>query len=155
MSYQVKWIIENQVLYIQQAGDVSLDDLRASSKLIADHIFSAYAATPENVVIGIVDMSDARFGSLLRAAIPIVVKQVADIIDPRIWDAKPGFTVLVTSSERAKLAISLVIKISAQPLTTVATLDEALTVISAMYPELRTQLESYKLADVSTDSGTG
>jgi hypothetical protein len=154
MSYQVSWIIPNHVLYIRYTDDLTLDDLRDSSRLMMEHLEVAYRDTPQNVITGVVDIREADLGSLFRSIMTVVVKQIADVIDPRIWKAKSGFVILITSSEYAKTAVSLVVKLSSQPMTTVATLDEALTVIASMYPELQTQIEDYKKHHLSVDINT-
>jgi hypothetical protein len=152
MAYQVYWIIHHHVLHIRFADDLQLDDLRDSSRLIADHIGDAYDNAPQNVITGVVDMSAAHLGSLLRTMLSLLVKQIADVIDPRIWKAKPGFVVLITKSEHAQTAVSLVVKLSSQPMTTVATLDEALTVVGAMYPELQAELDTFRRQHGSANS---
>jgi hypothetical protein len=144
MSYHVSWIIPNHILYIHYTDELLLDDLRASSKLIAEHMETAHEEAPQNIITGVVDIRDADLGSLLRSMLTVVVRQIADVIDPRLWKAKSGFIVLVTGSERARTAVSLVVKLSSQPMTTVGSLDEALTIVGSMYPELQAQIEEYK-----------
>ena len=112
-----------------------------STKDIADMLAVSYQDAPTNTIIGLVDMSHANLESLLRSAVTVVVKQVSDVIDPRIWQSKPGFTILITGSERAKIMISLVVKISNQPMTSVGSMEEALNIIRSMFPELNEALE--------------
>lgn len=152
MPYQVYWMIPDHVMYMKFTGEVSLDDLRDSTQQIADFLASAYKNAPENTIVGMVDMGDARLDSLFWSAMSIVVKQVADVVDPRLWRSKPGFTVLISNSEIAKTAISLVIKISNQPMTSVATLDEAIMTVGAMYPELMEALDAYQREHLSSDA---
>jgi hypothetical protein len=144
MSYQVFWIVENHVLYISLSGDVTLDDFRDSSKHIADHMDAAYSSGSSDIIIGIIDLREAALAMLLRSVISAAAQAIADVIDPRIWNAKPGFTVLITTSEAAKMLTSIIIRLTSQPMTTIGTLAEALTVVSYMYPELQTQLDVYR-----------
>lgn len=143
MAYQVHWVIQNHVLYIGLSGDISLDDFRDSSKQIADYMDDAYASESASVIIGIIDLQQAKLGVLMRSAIS-AAQDIADVIDARVWKAKPGFVVLITVSEAAKMLTSLLIRISKQPMTTVGTMHEALMVVRYMYPELQTELEIYE-----------
>jgi hypothetical protein len=147
MAYQVFWVIQHRVLYIQLAGEITIDDFRYSSVEIGDAITEAYEQSLGNMVIGIVDLQQANLGRFLRLAMTTAVKTIADAIDPRCWQAKPGFTVLITSSQSARMITSLVIRMTSQPLTTVATLGESLTVVSYMYPELQEQLDTFKATE--------
>lgn len=138
MPYQVAWIVEYQVLYVREYGEVTLDDIRDSTRIVADEMDTAYAsATP--LVIGIVDLRDSRFGVSVRV-LAGGVQHIANVVDPRLWKAKPGFVVLITTGEAAKYITSLVIALSKQPMTSVGTLEEALMVVRSMYPELVAQL---------------
>jgi len=148
MTYQVWWIVDNRVLYIRQSPDVTLEDIRASTKAIADHIEEAYKQTPSSLIIGILDMRATTVDRIMRSALSAAIKNVVDVIDPRVWKAKPGFLILVTTSNTVKVIIFPVIRLSSQPLTTVATLAEALTVVSYMYPELQSQLDAYRDSDL-------
>lgn len=147
MAYKVSWIVPNRVLYILQTGDITLEDIRLSSVQIADHLESAYASSGGTMVIGVVDMRDIRLGHVMRSVVTAAVKDIANVIDSRVWRAKPGFVVLITGSDSAKLLVSLIIRISSQPLTTVGTMAEALTVVSYMYPELKEELDQYRDSD--------
>lgn len=143
MAYQVYWIIQNHVIYVSLSGDITLDDFRESSKQIADYMDIATSQGASNIIIGIVDLTDAKLGFLVRSTMS-GAPDISDMIDPRHWKAKPGFVVLITMSEAAKLLTSIIIRISRQPMTTVATLKEALLVVRYMYPELQTELEAYE-----------
>lgn len=147
MSYQVVWILPYQVLYIQEEGRLELDDIRDSTRLVAEHMMDAQDKAPENTIIGIVDMQNASVNKLLRNALPLTIQSLSDVIDPRLWKLKQGFVVLITTSQSAKVIISLLIRLSAQPLTTVANFDEALAIIISMYPELATPLNEFKATD--------
>ncbi len=149
MSYQLSWVVPNRVFWLRQQDEVTLENIRNFTREIADYIDVANQVEPHRVLIGIIDMRDADLSSLLRTAISLVVNQISAVIDARIWQAKPGFVTLITNSDRGQFAISLVIKISSQPMTTVADFDEALTVIRAMYPELEAQLVAYQEPDLS------
>lgn len=143
MAYQVLWIVEHRVLHISLSGQLTLDDFRDSSREIADYLDHAYQSGAR-LVIGIVDVREAALGQLLHSVLSTTVEEISTAVDSRLWKAKPGFIVLVTTSESAKALTSLVIRLSSQPLTTVATLAEALMVVSYMYPELQAQLDSYR-----------
>ena len=152
MSYQLSWVIPHRVFWLRQEAEVTLEQIRGFTREIADYIEVANRNTPDAALIGIIDMREADFSSLLRSALSLIVNQISEVVDPRIWKAKPGFVTLIINSERGQLAISLVIKISAQPMTTVATFDEALTIIGAMYPELEATLTTYKEHHLSADT---
>lgn len=124
-----------------------MDDFRASSKIIADNMDSAYKSEVQGIIIGIVDLQEASLARLMRTIMTALVQEIASVIDPRIWDAKPGFTILITTSETAKLLTSLIIRLSSQPMTTVGTLAEALMVVSYMYPELQPLLDAHADAE--------
>jgi len=150
MAYDVSWIIENHVLYIHYQGKVSLDDIRQSTRQVVDWVEAVYEQNPENTVIGVVDLTEANLNQILwTTTLNIIVKQVKDVIDPRITRLKTGFVALITDSERARTVISLLLRLFSQPLTTIASLDEALTVIASMYPELAAQLEHYRENHIS------
>lgn len=150
MAYQVFWIVQHRVLYIQLAGDIVLDDFRDSSRQIADYMDEAYQTLPGSVVIGIIDLREAHLGQFLRLAIAAAVQSIADVLDPRVWKAKSGFVVLITTSQSAKIITSMVIRLTTQPMTTIGTLDEALTVVGYMYPELHDPLNAFKETDLFT-----
>jgi len=152
MAYHVSWIIEDHVLYIDYKGEVSLDDVRGSTHDVVDLIEGTYRRKPESIVTGVVDLQGASLRTILWTTLNIVVKQVNDVIDPRIRDLKTGFAVLITGSERAKTVISLLLRLFSQPLTTVASLDEALTVIEAMYPKLEERLGNYRENHISAET---
>jgi hypothetical protein len=154
MAYQVWWIVENRVLYIRQPLDLTLEDIRDSTRDIADHIEAAYQHNPTPLIIGVLDMREATVDRLMRSALSVAVKNVVDVIDPRVWKAKPGFIILITTSNTVKLLIYPVIKLSSQPITTVATLAEALTVVSYMYPELQTELDDFRKTDLFAGTQT-
>jgi hypothetical protein len=143
MAYKVLWIVEHRILHISLSGHLTVDDIRESSKQINDYLDEAYKRQA-SLVIGIVDLREASLEQLVRSFISTAVQEIASAVDSRLLKAKPGFIVLITSSESAKTITSLVIRLSSQPLTTVGTLGEALTVVSYMYPELQAQLESYR-----------
>jgi hypothetical protein len=152
MTYQVFWIVENHILYIGLSGDLTLGDFRDSSKHIADHMDAAYS-TSSDIVIGIIDLREASLGQLVRSVIS-AAQSISEVIDPRIWKAKSGFTILITTSESAKVLTSIIIRLTAQPMTTVGTLLEALTVVSYMYPELQSQLDAYRDGPSSIDGAS-
>lgn len=152
MAYDVSWIIENHVLYIHYQGEVSLQDVRESTRDVVDLIEAAYEQHPENAVIGVVDLTEASLNQILWTTLSVVVKQVTDVLDPRIGRLKTGFAVVITGSERVKTVISLLLRLFSQPLTTVASLNEALTVIESMYPEFAAQLERYRENNISAGS---
>jgi hypothetical protein len=143
MSYRVFWIVEHHVLYIRLSGHIGLDDFHDSSKHIADLMDEAYAKDTANIIIGVIDLRDASLGMLVRSAITASAQTIADVIDPRVWKARPGFTILITTSDAARMLTSIIIRLTTQPMTTVGTLAEALMVVSYMYPELQTQLTAY------------
>jgi hypothetical protein len=143
MAYQVHWIIQNHVLYVGLSGDITLDDFRDSSRQIADYMDVAYQSEASSIIIGIIDLQQAKLGGILRSAIS-AAQDIADVIDARVWKAKPGFVVLITVSEAAKMLTSILIRISKQPMTTVGTMREALMVVRYMYPELQTELDTYQ-----------
>jgi hypothetical protein len=150
MTYDVSWIIENHVLYIHYQGEVSLGDIRQSTRDVVDWVEAVYEQNPENTVIGVVDLTEANLNQILwTTTLNIIVKQVKDVIDPRITRLKTGFVALITDSERARIVISLLLRLFSQPLTTVASLDEALAIIDSMYPELAEQLEHYRENHIS------
>lgn len=136
MAHQVDWIAKYHVLSIRYTGSITLDDIHASTVEVADHLTEAYQNAPDHLIIGVVDMQDTGLGQVIRSVLPTVARRISEIIDPRIWKAKPGFVILITTSETAKLLISLIIRLYSQPMTTVASLDEALNVIRHMYPDL-------------------
>ncbi len=142
MAHDVYWMIENHVIYTKYTGEITLDDIRGSTQMIADLLEGAYANAPHNTIIGVVDTHEGVLTSMLRAAVSMVVQQVADVIDKRVWKAKPGFTVLITTNQHAKMIIALLVRLANNPMTTVETLDEALMVIGTMYPELADQIEA-------------
>jgi hypothetical protein len=150
MAYQVHWIVENRVLYISLSDQLALADIRESSLQIADLMDEAYK-NKASLVIGIVDMRDANLGSLVRSFVSSAVQEISTAVDSRLWKAKPGFIVMITTSDAAKTLTSLVIRLSSQPLTTVGTLAEAITVVSYMYPELQAQLNAYRDNDSSAE----
>ncbi len=143
MAYKVFWIVENHVIYVSLSADITLDDFRHSSKQIADYMDEAYRTGTTDIIIGIVDLTEARLGPLMRSALS-VAPEISNVIDPRHWQAKPGFVVLVTLSDAAKLLTSLIIRISRQPMTTVGSLKEALMVVRYMYPDLAEQIATYE-----------
>jgi hypothetical protein len=149
MAYHVTWIIEHHVLYVSLSGDMSLDDFRGVSKQSADYMDDAYASGTSGIIIGIIDLTDANLGILMRSALS-VAQDISNVIDSRHWKAKPGFVVLITVSDSAKMLTSFIIRISKQPMTTVGTMDEALTVVRYMYPELQSQLDDYQGGSHST-----
>ncbi|MDX2075910.1 MAG: hypothetical protein SFZ02_05730 [bacterium] len=143
MAYDVHWIVKYQVIYVGLLDDITLDDFRDSSKQIADYMDEAYSQEVTHKIIGVIDLTHAKLGTLMRFTLS-AAQDIANVIDPRNLKAKPGFTILVTVSEVAKLITGLVIRLSRQPMTTVATLDEALNVVGNMYPELKIQLTTYQ-----------
>jgi hypothetical protein len=144
MAYQVSWIVQHNVLYIGLSGEIALDDFRGASAQIAGLMDDAYASGSSSMIIGLVDLHDAHVKHLLRAVIGTLVQEIAAVIDPRLWQARPGFIILITTSDTAKLLSSLILRLTTQPLTTVGTLNEALTVVSYMYPELLPQLDAFR-----------
>ncbi|MBK8020896.1 MAG: hypothetical protein IPK19_05570 [Chloroflexi bacterium] len=142
MAYRVEWIVQDRVLYMREYDAVQLEDIRDISQRAADLLEAAYRSGAR-LVIGIVDLSDARF----ETSLPLFrhgLEEIAAAVDPRMWKAKPGFVVLITTTEAARDITSFVISTSKQPLTTVETLDEALLVVRYMYPELQAQLDAYR-----------
>ncbi|MDX2139261.1 MAG: hypothetical protein SF123_14340 [Chloroflexota bacterium] len=153
MAYHVSWIVRHQVLYISLSDEITLADFRDSTKQIADYMDDAYSTGTTNLIIGIIDLTHAKLGFLMRSAIS-VAQDISDVIDPRHWNAKPGFVVLITVSEAAKLLTSVIIRISKQPMTTVASLNEALAVVCSMYPDLQTQIDTYQASEHSAGTAT-
>jgi hypothetical protein len=143
MAYDVHWIVKYQVIYIGLLDDISLDDFRDSSKEIADYLDEAYSQEVTHKIIGVIDLTHAKLGTLMRFTLS-AAQDIANVIDARNLQAKPGFTILVTVSEVAKLITGLVIRLSKQPMTSVASLDEALNVVANMYPELKIPLNNYQ-----------
>lgn len=152
MAYKVHWIIPHQVLYVSLLGDITLDDFRNVSKQSADYMDDAYSSGASDIIIGIIDLTEAKLAMLLRSTLSIS-QDISDVIDKRHWQAKPGFVVLVTLSETAKLLTSFVIRVSKQPMTTVGSMEEALMVVRYMYPELQTKLDAYPTDDPATNTG--
>lgn len=146
MSYQVFWIIENQVLYDNQSGDVTVDEIRALSAEIADMLEDAYQQN-RGFVVAILDMREANVTKLLQTHTPAGIRHVTDALDPRIWKMKKGFTILITNRAHVKIIISLITMLVSQPITTVASFDEAIEITANMYPELRETLQTWKGAD--------
>ena len=147
MSWQVYWIIEDNVLYGNLSGNVTLEGIQGISKEIADQVEEAQKRKPENVTIGIVDMREARIDMVVRALASARLHKIFDAVDARVWRFKPGFTVLIRSGDYVSMLVSVIIRISNQPMTTVGSLEEALEVITSMYPELGAQLDSYAQTD--------
>ncbi len=143
MAHRVFWIIEDRVLNTSMFDEITLDDFRESSAQIADMMDAAYSRANSGIIIGIIDLTGARFGTLMRSALT-VTQEISTVIDARLWHAKPGFVILITTSDLAKLLTSVIIKISRQPMTTVGTRDEALTVVCYMYPEMQGQIDTYR-----------
>lgn len=154
MAYEVSWIVQHHVLYTRFLDEITLDDFRGVSTAAADMLDLAYASDSSGIIIGIVDLSNASLGPLLRYA-TAVVKDISSMIDPRVWKAKPGFVVLITVSETAKLVTSLIIHISKQPMTTVGSIEEALTVVRSMYPELSTLFDADRHDDQESKTAPG
>jgi hypothetical protein len=152
MAYRVDWIVPQRVIYINLHDDITIADFRDSSKLIADYLDEAYAQQTANPIVGVVDLTHAKLGFLMRSAIS-VAQDISDVIDPRHWNAKPGFVVLITMSEAAKLLTAVIIRISKQPMTTVASLGEALAVVRSLYPDLNTQIDSYQADNQTAETG--
>lgn len=152
MAYHVAWIVPQRVIYISLSDDITLTDFRDSSKIIADYLDEAYASNLSSPIVGVVDLTYAKLGFLMRSAIS-VAQDISDVIDPRHWNAKPGFVVLITVSEVAKMVTSVVIRISKQPMTTVASLGEALAVVRSLYPDLHTQIDAYEVESQTAQRG--
>jgi hypothetical protein len=151
MAYQVDWIVRHHILYITFTGDITLEDFQQSSKIISDEMDAAYAADASGIIIGIVDLREASLGRLLRLGVA-AAQDISGVLDPRVWKAKPGFVVLITLSDTARLLTSILIKLSKQPMTTVGTMPEALTVVSYMYPELQSRLDAFRDSQPSAGS---
>ena len=149
MVYRAFWIVENRVLYIGQREHVTFEDVRFSTQQIADYIDDAYAHGSK-LVIGILDLNGVDLSLLVHSPLATAVNEIADVIDPRLLKAKPGFIILVTTSNDTKAIISPIVRLAVQPMTTVGTLHEALTVASYMYPELKDQLGAYRDGDNPT-----
>ena len=147
MSWQVYWIIENSVLYGNLSGNVTLEGIQGISTEIADNVEESQKREPQNVTIGIVDMREARIDMVVRALASARLHKIFDAVDARVWRFKPGFTVLIRSGDYVSMLVSVIIRISNQPMTTVGSLEEALEVITSMYPELSAQLDSYAQTD--------
>ncbi|MFN8529810.1 MAG: hypothetical protein U0670_14490 [Anaerolineae bacterium] len=148
MAYNVFWIVEHRVLYIDESEQITLEDIRLSTRETAAAMDEAYQSGAA-LIIGILNVSHADLSRLMRSVVTTTVDEIASVIDPRLWKAKPGFIILITASETAKMLLSLVIRLSSQPMTTVGTVEEALTVVSYMYPELADALKSYRHDDRS------
>lgn len=148
MAYNVFWIVEHRVLYISESGQVTLEDIRLSTQEVAAAMEEAYQSGAA-LIIGVLNVRHADLSRLIRSALTTTIDEIASVIDPRLWKAKPGFIILITTSETAKTLLSLVVRLSSQPMTTVGTVDEALTVVSYMYPELAAELKAYRHDDRS------
>lgn len=146
MPYQVQWLVQDRVLYDSQFGDVTLDEIRALTVRIADMLESAYANNTGNIV-AILDMREANLVTMSESHTPAGIRRIADSIDPRIWKARKGFTILITTRTHVQIVISLITKIFAQPITTVGSFDEALAVATTMYPELEPLLAGWQGRD--------
>lgn len=147
MAHHVFWMVQQHVLYLSMTEDIVLDDFRGISRLAADRMDEVTMHAPERLIIGIVDLRAAKLGQMLRLAVSAAVKSIADMIDPRIWKVKPGFVVIITTSESAKIITALVIRLYAQPMTSVGTLEEAIAIVCNMFPELTEQMEAYRDQD--------
>lgn len=147
MAHQGFWMVQHRVLYLSMSDDVILDDFRGISRLAADKLEEVSAHAPNNLVIGIVDLRAAKLVQMMRRVVSAAVQNIAEVIDPRIWKAKPGFVVIITTSDSAKMMTALVIRLYAQPMTSVGTLDEAITVVGSMFPELTAQMDAYRDKD--------
>ncbi len=152
MAYTVSWIVEDRVIYVSLYGEITLDDFRESSKQIADYLDIAYARANGEIVVGVIDLTAAGLGVLLRSTVS-AAQDISNVVDPRHWEAKPGFVLLITQNDVAKLLTSIVIRISKQPMTTVGSLEEALMVVRSMYPELQAQLEAYQASHPADTTG--
>jgi hypothetical protein len=150
MPYQVMWLVRDRVLYESQSGDVTLDEIRELTTQIADLLDIAYTKFPGSIV-AILDMREANLSHLVESHTPAGIRRIAEAIDPRIWKARKGFTILITSRTHVQIVISLITKVFSQPITTVGSFDEALEVATTMYPELRGVLEGWWGGDPSVE----
>ena len=143
MPTKVFWIVRDRVIYMCASGDVTLNDIGDMTQSVADHMDEAYL-NRATLIVGMVDLREANLSSVMRSVLSTSVSEISNVIDSRLWKAKPGFIVLLRTSDAAKTIISLIVQISKQPMTTVGTLSEGLTVVSYMYPELQEQLNAYR-----------
>ena len=146
MPYQVLWLVQDRVLYDSQSGDVTVAEIRELTIQIADLLEAAYQKYPGSIV-AILDMREANLAHLTDAHSPAGVRRIADAIDPRIWKARKGFTILITTRKHVQVVISLITKIFSQPITTTGSFDEALELAITMYPELEATLGDWRGRD--------
>ncbi|MBL8133165.1 MAG: hypothetical protein JNL42_14990 [Anaerolineae bacterium] len=147
MPYRVEWIVQYRVLYIREYDEVSLDDIRHITRETADLMEEASRSSAA-LLIGIIDLNDAHLGTSLPI-FSLGLDEIAAAVDPRMWKARLGFVALITTTEVVRDMTAFVISRSRQPLTTVASLDEALLIVRYMYPELQAQLNTYRDRNLS------
>src|SRR5690242_10896336 len=123
MPYHVSWLVQDRVLYDRKWDDITPEEIRALNRQIADTLHQAYQKKL-GIVIAILDMRDANLSHLMQSHSPAGIRRITDAIDPRIWKVKQGFTILITARKHVKVVISLITKVSAQPMTTVESFDE-------------------------------
>ena len=146
MPYQLFWVIKDRVFYDNQTGDVTAQEIHELTTRIGNYLDDAYQRN-SGIVIGILDMREANLSNLVQSHTPAGIRHITDAIDPRIWKVKKGFTILITNQSHVKIIISIITMLVSQPITTVASFDEALEITANMYPELRKDLEVWKGVD--------
>ncbi|RMF79280.1 MAG: hypothetical protein D6737_11930 [Chloroflexi bacterium] len=127
MGYQVSWLEEQRVINVYTFGDLTFDDIRASSRITVEWIRSGVA--PVHTIV------DAREATQF----PNRVNEFRQaLVHPR--SSKVGWIIVVTDDPIMKLFTSLIAKVFHYKLRIAKTHDEAIQFLQRIDNTLTIQL---------------
>jgi hypothetical protein len=142
MPYQVTWYIENKLLLNRCWDELSLEDHQGFTAVIADHLMDALEQGHDKIP-AIFNMSEvSRFSLAEQPPSDEHLRRAVSEMDQRVFALRRGFLVLVTSNHEIHRFISRINEIFIQPMATVQTMNEALSILQNMYPELRETMKA-------------
>ncbi len=125
-------------------GNLSLDDIQGISNQLSIYVEEALEDGCDKLpaIFDMRQVNDIALPSSSNSSEH--AQEMTQMIDSRLQNMKRGFLVLVTSRQHVRDFVTFINQVLAQPMTTVQTIEEALTIMQNMYPNLREHLSTQK-----------
>lgn len=123
-GYEVKWLIDNEIVWMVQKHDLPIPELMNMIKAVNDLM----ATSPREILPVIVDGSQ-----MITTAnnISEIIKQFRNVRSDK-W----GFTVVIGASGIIKFFVQLVLQLARVEVRMARNMDEAIEILRRIYPNL-------------------
>lgn len=144
MPYEISWVVKNRLVLNRAWGNLSLDDIQGISNQLSIYVEEALEDGCDKLpaIFDMRQVNDIALPSSSNSSEH--AQEMTQMIDSRLQNMKRGFLVLVTSRQHVRDFVTFINQVLAQPMTTVQTIEEALTIMQNMYPNLREHLSTQK-----------